>query len=99
ANVAFSSGTTPFDVTAHTLLTGQPVTTFPAPIEIDFPNAGPDDVPAVSTDGGATWRYLLPVPGPSLPPGTVDGYTQRTGGGVSVYTMHLTLYALLTNKQ
>ncbi|MBV8080793.1 MAG: PASTA domain-containing protein, partial [Actinobacteria bacterium] len=96
---SFAAGSTPIDVTAHTLLNSVAITTFSDPITVNFPDADSSTIPAVSTDGGATWRFLQQLDSPSLPPGSVDGFYRNPAGGLTVYTMHLTLYALLGDKQ
>ena len=86
------------DVTANSIADNAPITWFAAPLEFDLPNAGPNDIPAVSTDGGVTWRFLEPLDGAFLPAGRVDGYV-RLSQGLAIFTNHLTLFGLLTDKE
>jgi hypothetical protein len=95
---AWTANPTLFDVKAWSVADGSPVTTFAAPLELDIPSAGPNDIPAVSTDGGVTWRALDLLPGAFLPAGQVDGYV-RLSQGVAIYTSHLTMFALMSDKQ
>jgi hypothetical protein len=97
AGSIFTTGGAPLDVTAHHLSDHTPITSFSEPLIIHFPNAGTSDIAATSTDGGATWRRLTELAAPSLATGQLDGFFRLPGGGLDVYTLHLTLYALLTN--
>jgi hypothetical protein len=91
---SFTSNGQPISVTAHDLSTGDAITSFSSPLVIHFPNAGPTDIPSTSEDG-VTWRDLTPLSSPSLPAGQQDGFYRLSTGGLDVYTMHLTYYAVL----
>jgi hypothetical protein len=84
-------------VTAHTILTNTPVTQFSSPLKLTFPAASPSDIPGASNDGGATWRILQPLATAGvIPSGQVDGYIWENGV-MTVYTSHLTVFALLSD--
>jgi hypothetical protein len=73
------------------------VTQFSAPLKITFPQASPSDIPGASNDGGSTWRMLQPLDTPGvIPSGQTDGYIWENGV-LTVYTMHLTIFGLLSD--
>ena len=81
-------------VTAFDSVTAQAVNTFNEPVSITLVG-DPSAIPAVSTDGGTTWRRLVArsaadvkAMGP-----TGDGYVVN-GSTFTIYTMHLTDFAL-----
>jgi len=99
AGTTWSAGGVPVEITARTILTKTPVTTFADPLVLTFPSASPTDIPLVSSDNGATWRFVSPCDAPgALPDGAKDCYA-FSGGVLTVWTLHLTLFALVGDHQ
>jgi uncharacterized repeat protein (TIGR02059 family) len=99
SGTTWSAGGAPVDITVRTMLASTPVHTFSDPLVITFPNAAPTDVPIVSTDGGATWRFVTPCDSPgAFPAGATDCYAFASGV-LTVWTSHLTLFALASDHQ
>jgi hypothetical protein len=73
------------------------VTQFSSPLKLTFPAASPSDIPGASNDGGVTWRMLQPIDTAGvIPSGQIDGYMWENGV-MTVYTTHLTVFALLSD--
>jgi uncharacterized repeat protein (TIGR02059 family) len=96
--VTWAQNSMPIAVTAHTILADTPVTSFSSPLVIAFPNAGPNDTPESSSDGGQTWHVIPLAPNTNQPAGDNDWYVRLPGGGLDVYTLHLTIFALVTTQ-
>lgn len=82
-------------VTAVDSATSQAVTTFSEPIEIELAGDA-SAIPAISIDGGVTWRNLQPRTSAEVKAlgASGDGY-QAQNGTFTIYTMHLTEFALV----
>jgi len=99
SGTAWSAGGAPVDITVHTMLSNTPVHTFSNPLVITFPGATPTDVPIVSTDGGTSWSFVTPCDSPGVfPSGATDCYAVASGV-LTVWTSHLTLFALASDRQ
>jgi len=95
--VSFSDGTVAvnLDVTSSS---GSAITAFSTPVELTFPDAPADFVPAYSHNG-TMWTAIPVIPDPpTLPAGWPDGWYRDSSGTVHILTLHATLYALLTTN-
>jgi len=73
--------------------TGAVIHNLAAPLEIVFPNAPKDYVPAFSEDG-VNFKALAEISGPPLPANAQDGF-YRVGNDIHILTRHLTDFAVL----
>jgi hypothetical protein len=80
-------------VTAADSSTGNPVSSFAAPLELVFPQPPAGYVPVVSEDG-VHFRALGQIAGPPLPASRNDGY-YVAADGIHILTRHLTIFAVL----
>lgn len=83
-----------YRITAVDSATGTTLTTFQRPLTIVLLGSS-NAVPMVSSDSGTTWRALVlrTIDEVALLGATGDGY-QVSGGTFTIYTMHLTDWAL-----
>ena len=94
---SFTAGTVAvtLDVTSSG---GKAITSFAQPVDLTFPNAPEDFVPAYSHNG-TTWTAIPVIPDPpTLPSGWSDGWYRDSSGSVHILTLHATDYALLTSN-
>lgn len=86
-------------VTAVDSVTAQAVNTFSEPVSITLVG-DPTALPSVSTDGGVTWRRLQQRTSAQVKAlgVTGDGYSV-SGSTFTIYTMHLTDFALVEAQQ
>lgn len=84
--------------------TGQQIHKLAAPIDVVFTNPPKTFVPAVSDDGGVTYRAVPKITAPPLPADKVDGYYTDASGNIHILTRHVTIFgaiykANLTNSE
>jgi predicted esterase YcpF (UPF0227 family) len=72
---------------------GTTVHAFAIPLQITFKNVSADDFPTTSETAGTTWRAIPLLTSLPLPSGQPDGYI-RTGSTITIYTHHLSLFAV-----
>jgi hypothetical protein len=93
--VEFAAGTKPVQV-AVTDGGGAAITRFGAPLDLAFPDAPPDIVPAYSIDG-TSWTEIPGIAiGSTLPAGWPDGWYRDADGTLHILTAHATYFGLLT---
>ncbi len=86
----FAAGTTAVQVTVANSA-GDAVTAFDAPLDVTFPGAAADVVPAYSHDG-TTWTAIPQIVSPPTLP---DGWYRDSSGLLHVLTRHATFFAVL----
>jgi hypothetical protein len=94
----FSVGNTVVQLTVTDAATGAPITGFQQPITIHLSASQAGDTPAYSHDG-VSWTPIPRLSSPVLPAGQQDGYFLNPDGSVDIYTLHATLFGLLTDTQ
>jgi hypothetical protein len=92
--VAASGGGRAVQVTAHRVGDNAPVHELAGTLDIHFPNAPADAIPAVSEDN-VVWSPLPLLPSHDLPSGVAAGYSRDADGTVHIETTHLTYFGLL----
>ena len=94
----FSVGSTVVELTVTDSATGAPITSFLQPITIHLSAIQAGDTPAYSHDGIA-WTTIPRLSSPELPAGQQDGYFLNPDGSADIYTLHATLFGLLTDAR
>ena len=94
----FSVGNTVVQLTVTDSATGAPITSFQQPITIHLSAIQAGDTPAYSHDGIA-WTAIPRLSSPELPAGQQDGYFLNPDGSMDIYTLHATLFGLLTDAR
>ena len=94
----FSVGSTVVQLTVTDTATGTPITNFQQPITIHLSASRAGDTPAYSHDG-VSWTPIPRLISPTLPAGQQDGYFLNPDGSIDIFTLHATLFGLLTDAQ
>ncbi len=95
--IVFADGTLALNLSI-TSSSGKPITSFAVPVDLSFPDAPADFVPAYSHNG-TTWTEIPVIADPpTLPTGWPDGWYRDSSGTVHILTRHATYYAELTNN-
>jgi hypothetical protein len=75
---------------------GHAVTHFSSPLELSFPGAPGNIIPAYSRTG-ISWTAIPLLASPTLPPGLDDGYYRDNLGTLHILTRHATEYGLVVS--
>jgi hypothetical protein len=94
----FSVGNTVVQLTVTDTATGAAITSFQQPITIHLSASQAGDTPAYSHDG-VSWTPIPRLSSPTLPTGQQDGYVLNADGSIDIFTLHATLFGLLTDAQ
>jgi hypothetical protein len=92
--IGASNGGRAVEVTAVRTSDGSRVTSLAGVLDIDFPNAPLDAIPASSEDN-VVWAPLPALSSHDLPGGVPAGFYRDSSGTVHVLTTHLTYFGLL----
>jgi hypothetical protein len=92
--IGASNGGRAVEVTAVRTSDGSRVTSLAGVLDIHFPNAPADAIPATSEDN-VVWAPLAALSSHDLPSGVPAGFYRDPSGTVHVLTTHLTYFGLL----
>ncbi|HWB21857.1 MAG TPA: hypothetical protein VG652_03105 [Gaiellaceae bacterium] len=73
---------------------GDPITSFPIPLQIHISASSTGDIPAFSEDG-LSWTTLPRLTTPDLPADQPDGYFMDPDGVITIFTHHATYFGVL----